>query len=131
MLGLMKKEKIFFLEFISQSIVVLYSSALIKYSNREKWNSFINWMLITSIIVWASISTITSLICLVISILRKVRAFCSHRKRIESYRNNNNFRSTNVNQNVENNIQSRINMVVLIEENKSWWNNVNVNYLVL
>ena len=123
-----KERKDLFLECINQSIVGLYSSALIKYSNREKWNSFINWMLIASIIVWASISTLTSLICLVISILKKARAFCSHRKRIENYRNNN-YRSANVNQNVENIIQSRINIVELIEENKSWWDNVKVSYL--
>ena len=125
-----EERKDLFLECISQSIVALYSSVLIKSSNRENWNSFVNWMLITSIIVWASISTITSLICLIISILKKARAFCSNRKRIENYRNNN-YRSTNVNQNVENNIQSRINIVELIEENKSWWNSVNVSYLVL
>ena len=48
--------KDFLLEWISQFIVVFFSTILSKFSSKNDWNSFLNWTLIIAIMVWALIS---------------------------------------------------------------------------
>ena len=67
--------KDFLLEWISQFIVVFYSGVLIKCNTKENWTSFINWMLIISIMTSALTSFIISLLYLFISFTRKLKQY--------------------------------------------------------
>ena len=75
-------------EWISQILVVLFSSILIKYGTKSEWNEAIDAILFAIVICATSLLTIMNIIDLIITIIKKIKStFCKNRQAESQYYN--------------------------------------------